>query len=108
MRLRLPFLAILILAMPLRLVAQQADYPPPDQVRASFRKLLDRPKVPADPKVESTTPQKDGWVLEHLTFASERKADGAVERVPTIVLRPAEVKTAMPAVIVLHGTGGNM
>src|SRR5262249_41794856 len=49
----------------------------------------------------------DGLVLEHLSFASEKKADGRIERVPTIVLRPAKVDAKMPAILVLHGTGGN-
>ncbi len=87
---------------------QQAAYPPAAEVRASFRKMLDRPKVPADIKLEKTTAQPGGWVLEELTFASEKKADGTIERVPVIVLRPGKVTTKMPAVIALHGTGGTM
>jgi dienelactone hydrolase len=51
--------------------------------------------------------QADGSVFEQLSFASEKKADGAIERVPTILLRPAMAKGKLPVVIVLHGTGGN-
>ncbi len=103
-----PFLAIVVLAYAWpTLVAQQPEYPPPAEVRTSFLKLLDRPKVPADVKLEKTTPQPGDWMLEEFTFASEKKADNSIERVPVILLRPAKVDAKMPAVVVLHGTGGN-
>lgn len=69
--------------------------------------MLDRPRVLPEIKIEKTSPQPGGWVLEEFTFASEKKADGSIERVPTILLRPEKVASPMPAVIVLHGTGGN-
>ena len=84
------------------------DYPAPAQVKTAFLKLSDRPKVPLD--VKETAPLTragDGLVLEHFSFASEKKADGTVERVPVIVLRPEKIGAKMPAVICLHGTGGN-
>jgi dienelactone hydrolase len=81
-------------------------YPAPDTVKAAFLKLLDRPKVPLDVK-EGPVSRIDGCVLEHLSFAAEKKADGKIERVPTIVLRPEKVDGKLPAVIVLHGTGGS-
>jgi dienelactone hydrolase len=87
--------------------AQAPTYPSPAEVRAAFLKQLDRAKVPADVKLERTTPQPGGWVLEEFTFASEKKPDGSIERVPTILLRPEKVVAPMPAVIALHGTGGN-
>jgi dienelactone hydrolase len=83
------------------------SYPPPTQVKAAFLKLLDRPQVPLDVKAGTTSTLDDGLVLEHLSFATEKKADGTIERVPTIVLRPADAKGKLPAVIVLHGTGGS-
>ncbi|MCI0685547.1 MAG: alpha/beta fold hydrolase [Gemmataceae bacterium] len=83
-------------------------YPPPDQVRAAFLKLLDRPKVPADPRIVDTKPHAPGWVVEQLSIASEKKADGAVERVPMLIVRPEAPLKRLPAVIVLHGTGGAM
>src|SRR5579862_9602777 len=87
---------------------EPAKYPPPAQVRAAFLKLLDQPRV--DPAVKSDTPQKlpDGFTLEHLTFASEKKAGGTYERVPMLILKPAGAEGKLPAVIVLHGTGGSM
>jgi dienelactone hydrolase len=43
---------------------------------------------------------------ETWSFASEKKTNGAIERVPVLILRPAEGTGKRPAVIVLHGTGG--
>lgn len=83
-----------------------AEYPPPSDVRAAFHALLDRPKVPLDPKVlDSSHP--DGLIVERLDFASEKHPDGSMERVPTLIVRPASSNGKRPAVIVLHGTGGN-
>lgn len=94
--------------LPVSLHAQDAaKYPPPAQVKAAFLKLLDRPRVPLDVKVTTTKNLGDGTVLEHLSFASEKKADGSIERVPTLVLRPEKVTGRLPAVVVLHGTGGS-
>lgn len=84
------------------------SYPAPAQVRAAFLKLLDRPKVAADPSIESTKAYAPGWVLEQLSIASEKKADGSIERVPMLILRPEKNSRKLPAVIVLHGTGGTM
>jgi len=81
--------------------------PPPAEVRAAFLKLLDRPRVPLDVQIKSVQPIADGVAEELLTIASERKADGSIERVPILVLRPSEPDGRYPAVIVLHGTSGN-
>jgi len=83
-------------------------YPPPAQVRSSFLKLLDRPRIPADASKEEVRAYAPGWALEHLSIASEKKADGRTERVPILILRPEKSSKKLPAVIVLHGTGGNM
>ena len=83
-------------------------YPPPAEVKAAFLKMLDRPKVAADPKVEETSRHASGWTLERLHIASENKADGRIERVPMLILRPEKSEKKLPAVIVLHGTGGSM
>ena len=99
---------LLIAVQPLLRADEPLSYPPRAQVRAAFHKLLDRPKVPADPKIMGTKPQANGWVLEHLSIASEKKADGSIERVPMLILHPEKSDKKLPAVIVLHGTGGNM
>ncbi len=102
-------LALLLLA-PRIGFAQEPRYPPPAQVKADFLKLIDRPRVPLDAKVlESLADEKSGLVTERLDFATAKTAAGVVERVPTIIVRPdrpAKVKRR-PAVLVLHGTGGN-
>jgi dienelactone hydrolase len=102
-------LCLLLLALwtPYLRADEPLAYPPVDQVRTAFKKLLDRPLVPLDVKDGPKKERADGLVLEHFTFASEKKADGSVERVPVVILRPAKVKEKLPAVVVLHGTGGS-
>jgi dienelactone hydrolase len=82
-------------------------YPPPGEVRAAFVKQLSRDKVPLDPQTKIPATEVDGRVVETISIASERKADGTVERVPLLIVRPARATGRLPAVIVLHGTGGN-
>lgn len=97
----------ILLHVLLLLLAQQVDAPPPPaEVKASFLKLLDRPRVPLDAKVESSESDR-GLRVERLSFATEKKADGMTERVPTLIVRPADDSKRRPAVIVLHGTGGS-
>jgi dienelactone hydrolase len=99
-------LALFVCVLP-SLPAQDTTptYPPPAEVKAAFLKLLDRPRVPLDPKtIETKT--KDGFTVEHLTIASEKKADGTEERVPILLVKPAKASKKLPAVIALHGTGG--
>jgi alpha-beta hydrolase superfamily lysophospholipase len=99
-------IALSAILAPARLVAQDAKSP--SEIRADYRKLLDRPKVPLDVKTHGTKPGPiDGWTIETLDFASEKKADGSFERVPTILSRPTKSSSPRPIVIVLHGTGGN-
>ena len=103
MRHFVPLLVLLLIpALP-----AYADYPPPARAKAAFLKLLDRPRVPLDAQIVSSTTQADGFVHEHLRFASEKKADGTVERVPVYMVRPSKSAKKLPAVIVLHGTGGS-
>jgi dienelactone hydrolase len=87
--------------------AADSAYPPPAEVRAAFLKLLDRRRIPLDVKITTSKSLGDGMLLEHLTFASDKKPDGTIERVPTLVLRPEKATGRLPAVIVLHGTGGS-
>jgi len=82
------------------------------ETRAAFHALVDRPEVPLDVRVTGRDADgKTGLVAERLSFAAERKADGSTERVPVLVVRPADdpagVVKRRPAVVVLHGTGGN-
>ena len=82
-------------------------YPAPADVRASFLKLLDRPKIDPDVKELSPPRTENGLTTEHLSIATERKADGTIERVPMLIVRPEKVVGRLAAVIALHGTGGN-
>jgi dienelactone hydrolase len=79
----------------------------PAEVKAAFLKLLDRPKVALDVVTEDERTE-EGLVTERLSFAADKKADGSIERVPVLVVRPASPpdEKRRPAVIVLHGTGG--
>jgi hypothetical protein len=86
--------------------APVTSYPPAAQVKAQFLELLQRPKVPLDVQAAQSQEAADGLVTERLSFASERKADGAFGRVPVLLVRPAKEGGRRPAVIVLHGTGG--
>jgi dienelactone hydrolase len=99
--------AITVLALCLLSYPAQADHSPPAQVKSAFLKLLDRPRVPLDPQTIASKPLRNGLIQEHLHFASEKRADGTVERVPVYIIRPVQVKHRLPAVIVLHGTGGS-
>src|SRR5947209_18038579 len=99
-------LALLVLAQVAPAEARATEYPPPAEVRDAFRTLLDRPKVPLDATLDQTQSGADGLVTERLRFASERRADGTIERVPTLLVRPEGRAGRRPAVIVLHGTGG--
>jgi dienelactone hydrolase len=99
-------LATLLLATSLFAESPPAPaQPSPVEVRQAFRKLLDRPAVGLNVKLHSTRAQ-NGLVTERLSFASEKTAAGE-ERVPVLVVRPEKESKKLPAVIVLHGTGGN-
>jgi predicted esterase len=76
----------------------------PSEVRAAFRDLLNRPRLPLQARVDEARCE-DGLVTERLSFVSDRNPDGTEERVPALVVRPAGAADQLPAVIVLHGTG---
>ncbi len=81
-------------------------YPPVAEVRESFLKMLDRPRVALDPQPESDKKTAD-LEEERLSIATQKKADGTTERVPMLIVRPTQRKGRLPVVIVLHGTGGS-
>lgn len=105
---RLPLLLLVAVALPLPALHAQDQKPlPPKDAKAAFLKLLDRPKVPPDMRPEAAPVKKDGLTYHRRSFASEKKADGTVERVPYLAVAPEKLKGKMPAMIVLHGTGGS-
>jgi len=71
--------------------------------RAAFLRVIDRPRAALKPEVAEMA-TVEGLRKYHLWFSSD-----ATERVPGYLLLPDPVKFkgARPAVIVLHGTGGN-
>ena len=69
--------------------------------RAAFLALIDRPRVGLEPQHTSPT-EKDGLTETGFSFATE-----AGQRVPGILIRKANSSGRRPAVIALHGTGGN-
>jgi dienelactone hydrolase len=79
----------------------------PEQTKAAFVKLLDRPKTAADVKEAAKPVEKNGLIYNRWTFASEKKADGTIERVPVLTVGPAKKAGKLPVMISLHGTGGN-
>ena len=99
-----------MLPLILLFVAQDAhklvvpEYPLPTQVRSAFLKLLDRPRVPLDARQELLSLQPSE---EAFSIASEKRADGEIERVPILISKPANLTGRAPVVIVLHGTGGD-
>jgi dienelactone hydrolase len=85
-----------------------ADPLPPEKAKAALLKLLDRPKVPPDEKADGAPVEKNGLVYSKWSFASEKKADGTIERVPALTVSPAgKTEKTRPVMIVLHGTGGS-
>ncbi len=87
-------------------MSQPIVYPPPAEVRDSFRQMLDRPRVSPDQRLHESRLEPGGLLTESLSFASEKRPDGSIERVPILIVRPATGIAKRPAVIVLHGTGG--
>ena len=88
------------IASPVR--AEEKKPLPPAEAKAALLKLLDRPKVAADAKVEAETVEKGGLVYSRWSFASEKG-----QRVPVLQVAPKGDANPLPAMIVLHGTGGN-
>ena len=77
----------------------------PEQTRKAFLQLLDRPRVDSDVKIEPGAGSGPNSIYR-FSFASEKKRDGTIERVPVLVVRPA-MEERYPVMIVLHGTGGS-
>jgi len=99
-------LLLVVLFLPALARAQEAPKPlMPAETRKAFLQLLDRPRV--EPDVKEGPGVASGAIATHtFTFASEKKRDGTIERVPVLLTRPAK-EGRYPVVIVLHGTGGS-
>ena len=98
-------LVLLLLCIPTIIRAEDPPRLSTTETRKAFLQLLDRPRV--DPDVKEGPGVASGAISTHtFTFASEKKANGTVERVPVLIVRPAR-DGRYPAMIVLHGTGGS-
>lgn len=102
-RILFSFCLILCFAGLDKLSAQEKS---PVETRQAFLKMLDRPKPELRPKILSEKESK-GLQEQSLTIASEKRADGSTEQVPILIVKPAQPKGKLPAVIMLHGTGGS-
>ncbi|MEO5959688.1 MAG: alpha/beta fold hydrolase, partial [Opitutaceae bacterium] len=69
--------------------------------RTKFLQLLERPRVPLAAEVKNVALAKD-TLQQEFSYAAE-----AGQRVPAILIKPSAPSVRRPAVIVLHGTGGN-
>lgn len=100
-----PRIALFLVFVPALLQAEERPKPlAPAETRKEFLKLLDRPRV--EPDIKEGIGVASGQIASHtFSFASEKKADGTIERVPVLLVRPAK-EGRYPAMIVLHGTGG--
>lgn len=72
----------------------------PTPRRARFHALLDRPHGPLNPTMKTET--EGEFTVERGQFDSEKQ-----QAVPFLIYRPTAATGRLPAVIVLHGTGGN-
>jgi dienelactone hydrolase len=79
----------------------QTQSGPAAATRAAFLKLIDRPRVPLAPEIQPAV-EKDGLVQLAFSYATD-----ATQRVPGLLVKPAGSSSVRrPAVISLHGTGG--
>src|SRR5206468_2109519 len=77
-----------------------AQGPKPSEIRSRFHALLDRKRVPLSQSIKS---QNNGSLITvRGTFQSDEQ-----ETVPFVIIRPTSAANKLPAVILLHGTGGS-
>jgi dienelactone hydrolase len=108
MRFVIPIALTLLLVSPhLAPVGAQEKILPPGEAKALLLKTLDRPKVSADIREDAKPVEVNKFVVSRWSFASEKKGDGTVERVPVLMVAPGGARGKLPVMIVLHGTGGN-
>ena len=93
-------IVVVLLGFTLLALAGPPSYLPVEKVRADFKRLLERKKAPLE--VKSATSQDGEFRIERGSIGAE-----AVERIPFVLVRSASAARRLPAVIALHGTGGN-
>jgi len=93
--------ALFVVGFSVALMGQATAPASLDATRANFLKLIERPRAPLAPEVKALPPLDGGLVQEHVTFAADPES-----RVTMLVVRP-QASGKRPAMIFLHGTGGN-
>src|ERR1700733_733326 len=88
------FLLPALLFLQFSVVAQTIQYQPIDKVRADFKALLDRPRVPVNPTIETT--KTDSVIIEKGWIYTEK-----TEKVPLLIYKPITGKLSYPVVIFL-------
>src|SRR5262245_22395002 len=73
----------------------------PETRRATFLKLIDRPRAQLAPEAQELG-VTDGLAQTRFTYAAD-----AEQRAPGILVKQAKSVGRRPVVIALHGTGGN-
>jgi dienelactone hydrolase len=73
-----------------------------DDPRAAFLKIIDRPRVPLAAETRAADNPDAALVSQQVSFAAD-----AGGRVPALLVKPRAAAGKAPAIIVLHGTGGN-
>jgi dienelactone hydrolase len=98
----MPWLFVLIVLLPGMVHAQSAavTYLPPEQVRADFLKLIDRPRGDLEPAFGSE--QMDDLTIRSGIILSEPE-----ELVTITIVRQTSRTGRLPVVICLHGTAGS-
>ncbi len=89
----------LVATLVLTLTVELAQTPDAARIRASFLKMIDRPRVPLAP-VTQLRSDAGPYRAETFSYATE-----AGERVPGVFFKSAAAKNRRPVVIFLHGTG---
>lgn len=69
--------------------------------RATFLKLLERPRAPLAPEAAAPITDEHGLTRIAFSFAADTR-----ERVPGLLLKTSSTAARRPVVIALHGTGG--
>ncbi len=105
---RIHFILTAIVVFASTSVARPAEPLPPAKAKEAFLKQLERPRVAPDVRNDANAVEKNMLRYTRWSFASEKFADNTpTERVPVLMVAPANAKGKLPAMIVLHGTGGN-
>ena len=95
-------IAVVLLAGVAAAQTPAVKYAPPEQVRADFLKLVDRPR--GDFKAEFASERVDDLTIDRGVILAESGSD---ELIPITIVRQTGRTGRLPVVICLHGTAGS-